>query len=306
MKSPMQPVQTIAFATALRPDETPALVSATALAISAGARLVSVYASEGISTRELPHPERLADAWGVTLRHEEMVHTCCDDPTNTLLDALTGVKPELVVVGTHRRSALVQIFTGSVGESVARNTRAPTLFVPLDGPGLASASTGLLEIEHILVPAGDAESVRVALQHVAWLLDTLKLSAGFPHGKVSNVDVTLIHVGEGEMPDLGVVPEGLRIRRRMASGSLEDALAREHETLSKCLFVMATRGHDGLGDTLLGSHTERLIRRITCPLLSVPIQDLIFVPSTRKPPAHAGRLSSFDADSALRALRPAR
>lgn len=256
------PLRTIAFATALKPNETPALVSAAALAVAADARLVSVYASEGITTRELPHPERLADTWGATLRHEEMAHTCCDDATNTLLDALDRVKPELVVVGTHRRSALAQIFTGSVGESVARNTRVPTLFVPLDGPGLASAETGRVEIENILVPAGDSHSVRVALQHVAWLAETLKLR---------DVDVVLIHVGEGEMPSLDVLPEGLRIRRRMVSGSLEDALAREHDTLSKCLFVMATRGHDEFGDTLLGSHTERVVRRISCPLLSVPI-----------------------------------
>lgn len=257
-------LQTIAFATALRPDETSALVSAAALAVAADARLVSVYASEGTTSRELPHPERLASAWGATLRHEEMAHTCCDDATNTLLDALVRVKPDLVVVGTHRRSALAQIFTGSVGESVARNTRVPTLFVPLDGPGLASAETGRVEVENILVPAGDSLSMRVALEHVAWLVETLKLR---------DVDVVLIHVGEGEMPSLDVLPEGLRIRRRMVSGSLEDALAREHETLSKCLFVMATRGHDELGDTLLGSHTERLVRRIACPLLSVPVRD---------------------------------
>ena len=258
----MNRIETIAFATALEPDEGPALVSATALAIAANARLVTVYASQGTITRELPHPERLAETWDRTLRHEEMAHTCCDDATNTLLDALKRVKPELVVVGTHRRSALSQIFTGSVGESVARNTSVPTLFVPLDGPGLASATTGLANLDHILVPAGDAEAVRAALAYVAWLIETL----GVP-----DMDVVLIHVGEGAMPGLDAIPEGMRVRRRMVEGSLEEALASENAHFANCMFVMATRGHDGIGDTLFGSHTERLIRRITCPLLSVPI-----------------------------------
>jgi nucleotide-binding universal stress UspA family protein len=258
----MTRVQTIAFATALEPDEGPALVSATALATASNARLVTVYASQGTITRELPHPERLAEAWARTLQHEEMAHTCCDDATNTLLDALKRVKPELVVVGTHRRSALSQLFNGSVGESVARNTSVPTLFVPLDGPGLARAATGQIEIDHILVPAGDAESVRAALHYVAWFTETL----GLP-----DVDVVLIHVGEGAMPGLDAIPEGMRVRRRMVEGSLEDALAGENTHFTHCMFVMATRGHDGIGDTLLGSHTERVIRRITCPLLSVPI-----------------------------------
>jgi nucleotide-binding universal stress UspA family protein len=34
---------------------------------------------------------------------------------------------------------------------------------------------------------------------------------------------------------------------------------------------MPTRGHDGLGDALLGSHTEHVIREARCPVLSVPI-----------------------------------
>jgi nucleotide-binding universal stress UspA family protein len=34
---------------------------------------------------------------------------------------------------------------------------------------------------------------------------------------------------------------------------------------------MATRGHDGVLDTLLGSHTERVLRAVRCPVLVVPV-----------------------------------
>jgi hypothetical protein len=37
------------------------------------------------------------------------------------------------------------------------------------------------------------------------------------------------------------------------------------------LIAMVTRGHDQVGDVLLGSHTERVIREAGCPVLSVRI-----------------------------------
>ena len=34
-----------------------------------------------------------------------------------------------------------------------------------------------------------------------------------------------------------------------------------------CLIVMSTRGHDGLGDVLFGSHTDHVLRDAICPVL---------------------------------------
>ena len=50
---------------------------------------------------------------------------------------------------------------------------------------------------------------------------------------------------------------------------LEAALAKEAEGVS--LVVMATRGHDSVGDVIAGSHTERVLRSSRCPVLSVPV-----------------------------------
>jgi nucleotide-binding universal stress UspA family protein len=54
-------------------------------------------------------------------------------------------------------------------------------------------------------------------------------------------------------------------------GPLEEAIVDVARAHKACLVVMPTRGHDGLGDALLGSHTERVIREVGCPVLSVPI-----------------------------------
>jgi nucleotide-binding universal stress UspA family protein len=257
-------MQTIAFTTGLDPAEAPAIATAAALAAASGARLVTVHATAGAPpARALPHPEELASRWGAAIAHDELIHTCCEDVTDTLLDALRRVKPELVVSGTHQRTGLSQLFGGSVAESVARNIAVPTLVVPLVGQGLADAATGALDLRRILVPSGDAETASKGLEAAAWLAR----AAG-----AIDPEVVVLHVDDGTpMPTFDAIPDGLRVVTRTAKGSLEEAIAKTAEELSSCALVMATRGHDGLVDTFAGSHTERVVRKVHCPVLVVPM-----------------------------------
>jgi nucleotide-binding universal stress UspA family protein len=257
-------MQTIAFTTGLDPAESPAIATAAALAASSGARLVTVHATAGAPpARELPHPEELAARWGCTIAHEEMIHTCCEDVTDTLLDALRRVKPELIVAGTHQRTGLSQLFGGSVAESVARNVAVPTLVVPLHGTGLADGATGALDLRRILVPAGDLVATRKGLEAAAWLAR----AAG-----ATDPEVILLHVDDGTpMPTLDAIPDGLRVTKRTVKGALEKAIADFAAESSSCAIVMATRGHDGLVDAFAGSHTERVVRQVRCPVLAVPV-----------------------------------
>jgi len=257
-------MQTIAFTTGLDPREVPALSTATALALASDAKLVTVHATTGgPPARDLPHPEEVARRWGRELRCDSLVHTCCEDVTDTLLDALRRVAPDLVVAGTHQRGSLAQLLSGSVAEAVARNVAVPTLVVPLDGAGLADASTGALDLRRILVPAGDAESARVGLAAAAWLVRAMH---------APRAEVIVVHVDDGSpMPAIDALPEGMRVTRQTLRGSLEHEIERAAEELEACLVVMATRGHDGLIDTLVGSHTERVLRAVRCPVLTVPV-----------------------------------
>lgn len=258
-------MQTIALTTGLDPAETPAVATATALAIASRAKVVTVHATAGgPPDGELPQPEAIARGWGHAIVCDSLVHTCCEDVTDTLLDALRRVAPDLVVAGSHQRTGLSQLVAGSVAESVARNVSVPTLVVPLGGRGLASATDGKLDLQRIVLPAGDAEATRAALLAADWLVR----STGSPRA-----EVVLLHVDDGTpMPTLDVVPEGLRISRQTLRGSLEAQIERAATDLDACLIVMATRGHDGVLDTLFGSHTERVLRAVQCPVLVVPVR----------------------------------
>lgn len=256
-------MQTIAFATGLRDDEGPAVMTAAALASAARAKLVTVHATTDGPADVPPRAEEAAARWGSPLESETLVHTCCEDPADTLLDALRRVRPDLLVVGTHGRTALAQIVSESVSESVARNIPVPTLFVPLSGRGLADPSTGALALQRIVIAAGDAVATRTGVDAAVWLARAV----GTEH-----VELVLLHVNDGtEAPELGDVPAGFSVVRRNVSGSLSSAIVDGAAGLEACAIVMATRGHDGVVDTLAGSHTEHVLRKVACPLLSVPL-----------------------------------
>ncbi len=257
-------MQTIAFATGLGSDEQPAVATAAALAAATGAKLFTVHASTGAPPGAMPRADETAAKWGHRIDNELMVHSCCDDPADTLLDALRRIAPELVVMGTHGRSGLAQIFNESVAESVARNVKVPTLFVPLHGDGLAS-ETGAVNLQRLVVPAGDAVATKAGLEAAAWLART---------SGSTDVEVVLLHVEDGTpMPALDTLPEGLRVTRRTAKGKVEDAIVDLAVGYDACAVVMATRGHNGLVDALTGSHTEHVVRKVRCPVLSVPLPD---------------------------------
>lgn len=74
-----------------------------------------------------------------------------------------------------------------------------------------------------------------------------------------------MHVGDD---DPAIAQLGVTITR--ASPDIESAIVRVAKERRASLIVMQTGGHDSVGDVLLGSHTEHVIRDAECPVLSVP------------------------------------
>lgn len=257
--------ETIVYPTSLAADQNVALASAVGLACAAGARLITVNAATGDQNgldERLHQARDLAAKWSRELDHEFVVHRCCEDVTDTLLDAIQSAKPDLVVMGTHGRGPLAQILSESVAEVLARNLTVPTLLVPLGGPGITK-SDGALAVRHIVVAAGDDESQRLGLRAASWLASL---------AKPTQVEIVLVHAGSPDERAMPVEVEGIPVTQRHLPIGVEDAITRVASELDGCLIVMATRGHDGLFDAIGGSHTERVLRRCECPLLAIPIR----------------------------------
>lgn len=267
----------IAHATDLHPDGGVAFVHSVALACHAGARHVTLHANTDTreGARTLPEPSALLERWAAAndtmpsmVVHERMTHACCDDPVDTLLDAMEQLHPGLLVVGTHQHTGFNRVMLGSVAEALARNTHTPTLFLPIGKRGFVDEATGQVHLSKILVPVGDVEVAARALSVIGALLERLN---------VPETVFFLLHLSENArqahlLDDLDL-PErqGWTWERIEADAPIDEAISATAETLGVDLIVTATRGHDSLMDILRGSRSEQVVRHAACPVLSVPM-----------------------------------
>jgi len=229
-----------------------AFVHAAALAAASGARLITLYA--GATPPSPPDVTDLAQRWARSIDHEFRSVDYCDEIVDTVIAALREITPELVVVGTHARHGLSALLHGSVGEGIARNTKVPVLVVPNEGRGFVGEH-GEIELRRIVVPASNAEAARQGTAAARTLLAT---------AHDSEATIELVHVGplDRELEALGAT----RIE-----GTLEEAIVAAVRARELSMIVMPTHGHDSPGDVIRGSHTERVIREASCPVLSVPL-----------------------------------
>lgn len=257
----------IAHTTDLSLDDRSAFVHALALASASGSHLVSVHAGVQAEPDEsFPDAARLLSRWSRDpheVSHEKVTQSCCDDPADTLVDALARLKPDLVVAATHARSGVRRLFAGSVAEGVARNIRAPTLLLPLGGRAFVDETKGTIEIDTLLVPVGSAREAAAGVDAAIWLMRSV--------GR-EQIRLVTVHADDGTPAPRPSVPPGVTIERRIASGSLSDAVIQLANEIDAALVVMATHGHDGVADVLLGSHAERLLHHCQRPMLWVPMR----------------------------------
>jgi nucleotide-binding universal stress UspA family protein len=258
---------TIAHATEMGPDDAVAFEHGVALARATGGRLYSVNAS-GASAEgpSLPDAAEVLARWGddqASIDHEAVVHGCCDDVVDTLLDALRRIGPDLVIAGTHQRSGFDRMLGGSAAEALAGNSPRPTLIFPQGTAGFV-AGNGAISLRRIVVPAGDGEAANRGLERALWLGQMVG---------AEQLEIVLLHVGDASdpLPLPMIERDGWSVTRRDASGSVEDAIIGAAE--QACVVVMATRGHDSAGDALFGSHTDKVLRRVSCPMLVVRVDE---------------------------------
>lgn len=189
------------------------------------------------------------------------------------------VEADLIVLGTHGRRGYQRLTMGSVAEAVVRHASCPVLAVPNEAARTAP---------------GPSRPVLVAVDFSSHSRAALPLGERF--AALFGAPVEAIHVAE----DLGLVPEFYTDAGMVAAHNLpelaekaeahlrrlveeEGGSARPHvrfgrphveivaraEEARAGLIVMATHGLTGVKHALLGSVTERTLRRARCPVLSI-------------------------------------
>lgn len=191
-------------------------------------------------------------------------------------------KADLIVMGTHGRSGFQRLFLGSVTEKVLRTARPPVLTV---GAAVDAVPIHDFSFKRILCAVDFSSCSLAALRYAATL------------AAASGANMTALHVMEwppvpydpllGPATDLAgyrMAAEALaqqRLRNAMVEFALEGieeivgAGKPHHEILriaeerNSDLIVLGIHGRNPVGRMLFGSTAEPVVRRATCPVLTV-------------------------------------
>jgi nucleotide-binding universal stress UspA family protein len=210
------------------------------------------------------------------------------DPGEAILAHAGDIGADALVMGTHGRSGLRRFVAGSVTEHVVRLSEVPVFTVRGSGEPPADGDADLPDYERVLLPTDGSDTADRAVDHALGIAEAFD---GELHA-LNVVDVSAVATGSDIVPS-GQMLEALSERGESVTSAVAErarergldavtevredfpgsgilGYAREHEV---DLVVMGTHGRTGLGRVLLGSTTERLVRKAEMPVCAVPPAD---------------------------------
>jgi nucleotide-binding universal stress UspA family protein len=201
-------------------------------------------------------------------------------PAQEIVKVATTLPADLVVIGTHGTGGFEHLMLGSIAEKVLRTCPVPVLTVPA-----RARATSKLPFKRVLCPIDFSEPSKTALQ--------LALSIA----EEGDADITILHVLDSPADEPlatrhFTVPEFRREYESWARDELQALVPDEvrdwcrpttrvshgkpyREILgvatedSADVIVMGVHGRNALDLMLFGSTTNQVVRRATCPVLTV-------------------------------------
>lgn len=137
--------------------------------------------------------------------------------------------------------------------------------------------------DHILLPTDGSEGVSGAIEeaialadahdatlHVLYVVDT-SAAAAVPTADVANIQDLLETAGNEALSDVSAraAEHGVSVETHTARGVIHDVILEYADETPVDIIVMGTHGRSGLDRLLLGSVTERVIKRATQPVLVI-------------------------------------
>jgi nucleotide-binding universal stress UspA family protein len=181
-----------------------------------------------------------------------------------LLARIQEDQPDLTVMATHGRQGLNRLLLGSVTATVIQHSFRPVLCVRAPAVGAA------LPYRRILVPTDLSPGARLAFPMAVVFADAFEAEIVACHvlsqsalSARNPVLPTEAFIWKSLQPDFA----GLSLTAQVHTGTVWERIVETARIEKVDLIVMSTRGHDSLGDRILGSNTERVVRHAPCPVL---------------------------------------
>lgn len=215
-------------------------------------------------------------------------------PRNVILERAQLHDYDLIVIGTHGRTGLEQLFLGSTAEGVVRRAPCPVLTIRRELSWSATSSDpeaehtdrpaddeGYIRLNRILVPVDFSECSTAALEHAVKLsrefgasIDVLNVvepsCCGTPLVPPSMLRSALAESATKLAGMLKPLQDGtVALESRAVLGYPPDAILSAIETKKYDVVVLGTHGRRGPSPLLLGSVAEQIVRRAPCPVLTV-------------------------------------
>lgn len=212
-----------------------------------------------------------------------VVSVVVGDPFHAIADEARRLDVDLIVMGSHRKRLLGDIFTGTTVERVMRLGGRAVLMVNRrdDGPyanvlaavDLSEASAHALRVAQalgLLVPERDA-----VVHGFVPLGEGMMYYAGLERDKIE--DHVSASAGQARTAisrflrenGFGAMTRFLLVEKGTASEAIGAAAAQ----VAPDLLVIGTRGHGALKRALLGSVADEVVRQAECDILAVPPAD---------------------------------
>lgn len=242
--------------------------------------------SAEIARLRLATREAAAPAIDANLQVNVVVDT--GDPTRQILVHAEPRDVGMIVMGTHGASGFEHLVLGSVTEKVLRRARCPVLTVP---PRMHTAFT--MPFQRILCAIDFSDSSLSALEWAWSLAEEAGATVSLLHviewpwdeppappfeklpGAEARTLMEYRHAAEASSQKLleSLVPDNLQHRCPSAplvrhGKAHREVLAAATETRAD-LIVMGVHGRNAVDMTLFGSTTNQVVRRASCPVLTV-------------------------------------
>jgi nucleotide-binding universal stress UspA family protein len=181
------------------------------------------------------------------------------DPVKASLAQIEKQKPDLVVLATRGKHGLPLWLKPSISQSIARRSKAMTLFVPRGCRGIVSMD-GVIRLHRILLPVDDEPDSQEAV------IRALRAAEAFGD---DGVEIVILHANGRSIPNLNYPQSAACSWKEMRrNGEAVEVILDAAQNAD--VIVMATEGRQGAFDALRGSVTERVVRGASCPVLAVP------------------------------------
>lgn len=268
----------------------------TALHVVSPIRLLvqGVAVASGARSLEEPDVERLLRETADHCRAATTAGICLDSlvdmgqPARCILDRAASLPADLIVMGTHGVGGFQYLVLGSVTEKVLRQAPCPVLTVPPRAQATSRlpftrllcavdfSDTSLTALQYAFSVAREADAALTILHVLEWpweeppppKLEDLPLEQGFALAEYRR------YCEKSATARLeSLVPDSMRAARppvtRLRNGKAYVQILHVAAEEGTDLIIIGVRGHNPLDVALFGSTANQVVRRATCPVLTL-------------------------------------